>query len=172
VTVKVTSKKSDGTALGSANVHLRASNGTGPFPYQETVTQITRSGSLATVSHTGHGMASNDKVYISGTEATELEYLGTHTITFIDANSYSYTVSGTPTTPASGTITATFVALDGTTNATTGVISTSRVYSTNQPVVGWARKSTSSPYYKEGVLTGEVDSSAGYDVAAIMVLDE
>jgi len=172
VTVKVTSKKTNGDPLGSALVHLRASNGTGPFPYQESVTSINRTGSLATVAHTGHGMASNDKVLIVGTEATEEEYLGVHTITFIDANSYSYTVSGTPTTPASGTITSTFVALDGETNATTGVLSTSRVYSSNQPVTGWARKSTSSPYYKQGILTGEVDSTAGYDVAAIMVLDE
>jgi len=171
VTVKVTTKKTDGTALGSANVHLRAKDATGPFPYQEVVT-ITRAGSVATVSHTGHGMASNDKVLIVGTEPTEEEYLGVHTITKIDDNSYSYTVSGTPTTPASGTINATFVALDGTTNATTGILSTSRVYSSNQPVTGWARKSTSSPYYQQGILTGEIDSTTGYDVAAVMVLDE
>lgn len=66
------------------------------------VTSITRSGSVATVSHTGHNFLNNQEVSISG--ATQTEYNGKFRITYIDANSYSYTVSGTPTTPATGTI--------------------------------------------------------------------
>lgn len=171
VTVEVTTIKTDGTALASAALILAASDGTGPFPFEESVT-IARSGSTATVTHTGHGMASNDKVLISGDATTEPEYIGVKQITFIDANSYSYTVSGSPTTPASGTITSTFVALQGTTDGVTGVLSTTRVYPSDQPVVGWTRKMSSAPYYKEGILTGDISSSTGYIVSAVMPLDQ
>jgi hypothetical protein len=172
VTVQVTTVKTDGTALGSVPVLLAASDGTGPFPFEEVVTQITSAASVATVTHTGHGMASNDKVLIAGDASTEPEYVGVKQITFIDANSYSYTISGTPTSPASGTITSTFVALEGTSDSGTGIISTTRVYGSNQPVVGWTRKMSSAPYYKEGILTGEVSSSTGYIVSAVMPLDQ
>jgi hypothetical protein len=171
VTVEVSTIEADGTIIVSAAVLLAASDGTGPFPFEDSVT-IARSGSVATVTHTGHGMASNDKVLISGDATTEPEYIGVKQITFVDVNSYSYTVSGTPTTPASGTITSTFVALQGTTDGVTGVLSTTRVYGSNQPVVGWTRKSSTAPYYKQGSLTGEISSSTGYIVSAVMPLDQ
>lgn len=170
ITVKVTTKTSAGAIVGSCSVHLRASDGTGPFPFEESVT-ITRASTTATVSHTAHGMASNDKILLRGiTDKTE--DIGVHQITYINANSYSYTTTDSGSTNYTGTITCTFVALDGTTDAGTGVLSGTRVYATDQPVTGWARKSTSSPYYKEGPLTGSVDSADGYDVTAIMVSDE
>jgi len=172
VTVSVTTIQTDGTVLVSAGVMLAAADGTGPFPFEEVVTSISRSGSVATVAHTGHGMASNDKVLIRGVELTEPEYIGVKQITFIDANSYSYTVSGTPVTPATGTITSTFVALQGTTDGATGVLSTTRVYPSDQPVVGWTRKMSGAPYYKEGILTGAISSSTGYVVSAVMPLDQ
>ena len=78
-----------------------------------------------------------------------------------DSGSTSYT----------GTIISTFVALSGLT-AATGLLSLSRVYSSNQPVVGWTRKSTSSPFLQEGVLVGEVDSSLGFSGTAVMLEDE
>lgn len=70
----------------------------------DTVT-ITRSGSTATVSHTGHGFATGQRVLIAG--ATQGAYNGVHQITVTGANSYTYAVSGSPATPATGTITAT-----------------------------------------------------------------
>ncbi len=168
VTVEVTAVTTTGTAIQNARVLLKASNGTGPFPYDTTVT-ITRSGSTATVSHTSHGMATNDYIQIDA--ADQPEYNGVKLITKIDNNSYSYTVSGSPTTPATGTIKATFVALYGLTDSN-GNLSTSRVYGSDQPVVGWARKSTSSPFYKEGTLTGSIISGIGYSTTTVMVSDE
>ena len=53
VAVTVTCIEQDGTPIENARVHLRASDGTGPFPYQESVT-ITRATTVATVAHTVH----------------------------------------------------------------------------------------------------------------------
>ncbi len=168
VTVAVKAVDADGTAIQNARVLLRASNGTGPYPFDATVT-ITRSGSTATVSHTSHGLQTNDYVQIVG--ADQPEYDGVKLITVTGANSYTYTVSGSPATPATGTIKSTFVALYGLTDVN-GNVSTSRVYAADQPVVGWARKSTSAPYYKEGSLVGAVDSASGFSSTTVMISDE
>lgn len=175
VTVKVTATTTDGTPIENVLVLLEATSGspTGPFPVQASVT-IARTGSpesLAIVSHNSHGMASNDYVVIRG--ANQAEYNGTKQIIVIDANSYSFVTDSSPlpVTPATGTITATFAALYGLTDVN-GEISTSRVYSSNQPVLGWGRKMSGTPYYKEGVLTGFIDSTTGYDKSAVMALDE
>lgn len=168
VTVKVTVKTAGGTEVENARVLVKARNGTGPFPYQETVT-IVNSGTTATVTHTGHGMATNDKVLILGASLEENN--GVFQITKINDNSYSYTMSSSPGSSPSGTITATFVALEGLTNAS-GVISTSRVYSSDQPVDGWARKASASPYYKPGPISETVDSTDGMTTTAILIGDE
>lgn len=68
------------------------------------VTSITRSGATATVTTaTSHGLSNGDYAVIAG--ANQTEYNGVFKITFIDSGSFSYTVSGTPATPATGTIT-------------------------------------------------------------------
>jgi hypothetical protein len=74
-----------------------------------------------------------------------------------------------PTAPYA--ITATFVALSGLSGAD-GTLSTSRQYTSDQPVTGWARKSSSAPYYKTAPLGGAVDSDTGYNEVATMVLDQ
>jgi len=170
VTVKVTSAKEDGSAVGEAYVHLRAKDGTGPFPYQESVS-ITRSTTTATVDHTSHGMATNDKVLISGI-TDKVEDNGVHQINVSDADTYTYVTDDSGSTSYNGSITSTFVALDGETNITTGVLSTSRVYSSDQPVIGWARKSTASPFYKQGGINKDISSTTGLDYTAVLVLDE
>jgi len=66
-------------------------------------TSITRSGSVATVTLVAHGLNTSDVVNVSG--ADQAEYNVTNkTITKIDNDSFTYTVSGTPATPATGTI--------------------------------------------------------------------
>ena len=167
VTALVNVKDNAAANLQNARVLLKAAAG-GPFPFDATVT-ITRSGSTATVAHTSHGMATNDKVVISG--ASEPEYNGVYSITFVDANSYSYTVSGTPATPATGTIKATFVAISGLTDAS-GNISASRVYTSAQPVTGWVRKASGSPLFKTSLLGGSVSNTTGYTANVQMILDE
>lgn len=71
------------------------------------VASITRVGSLATVTTTlDHGIASNVPVTISG--ATETEYNGTFAVIVTGLNTFTFTVTGSPTTPATGTILAGF----------------------------------------------------------------
>ncbi|MGB1799890.1 MAG: hypothetical protein ACPHLK_03565, partial [Gammaproteobacteria bacterium] len=63
-------------------------------------------GSLVTVNKTtGHGFSNGQTVTIAG--ATPSDYNGTYTITFVDANNFTYiTTNAIGTTPATGTITA------------------------------------------------------------------
>jgi hypothetical protein len=167
VTVAVNVKDNDGANLQNARVLLKAAAG-GPFPFDVTVT-VTRSGSIATVSHTAHGMQTNDKVVITG--ADQPEYDGVFTITVTGTNAYTYTVSGTPVTPATGTVKATYAALHGLTDAS-GNISTTRVYSSDQPVSGWVRKASTAPYFRTFTLGGTVDSDSGYSTSIQMILDQ
>lgn len=169
VIVQVKVVNSDGGNIENANVMIRAADGTGPYPYQESMT-ITSSGTVATVTHTGHGLATNDKVDISGV-TNGSNYDGVKQITVTDANTYTYTLAATQTSPATGTITSTFVALQGLTNAS-GIISTSRTYATDQPITGWARKSSASPYYKQAGINNTIDSANGLSAVTLLILDE
>lgn len=62
---------------------------------------ITRSSSTATVTSAAHGFANGDTVKISG--ASQTEYNGTFVISNVATNTFDYTVTGTPATPATGT---------------------------------------------------------------------
>ena len=169
VDVTVTCIEQDGTPIENARVHLRASDGTGPFPYQESVT-ITRATTVATVAHTAHGMAVGDKILIGG--AVQEDYNDVFTIATVPtANSYTYTVAGSPTSPATGTIVSTFVALQGLSNAS-GIVTASRVYVTDQPIAGWSRKSSAAPYFQQGQVIGTVDNLLGLSSIALMLSDE
>ena len=66
------------------------------------ITEITRATATATANCPAHGFTTNDQVNIRG--ATQTEYNGDFLITVTDANTFTYTVSGTPATPATGTI--------------------------------------------------------------------
>jgi len=65
---------------------------------------ITSSSTTATVTHTSHGFTTGDQITISG--ATQTEYNGTFTITVTGANTYTYTLPNSTSSPATGTITA------------------------------------------------------------------
>lgn len=67
------------------------------------ISSITRSGSTATVTTaTAHGLITGDYVTISG--AAQTEYNVTATVTVTSTTIFTYTVSGTPATPATGTL--------------------------------------------------------------------
>jgi len=167
VTVLVNAKTVGGANIQNARVFLKAATG-GPFPFDVTVT-IANSGTTATVTHTSHGLLTNDKVVIKG--ASHLANNGVFTITVTGTNTYTYTMGSSPGSNPTGTIKATFVALEGLTDAS-GNISTSRVYASAQPVTGWVRKSTGSPLYKQALLGGSVSNTAGYTANAQLVSDE
>lgn len=62
------------------------------------VTGITRSGSVATATSAAHGFQAGESITVSG--ASQSAYNGTFTIASATTNTFTYAVSGTPTTPA------------------------------------------------------------------------
>lgn len=167
VTVTLGVSNATGSAIQNANALVYATAG-GPFPANATVT-IANSGTTATVTHTGHPFASGDKVLIKG--ASHAANRGVFSITVTGANSYTYTMASAPGSNPTGTITSTFVLLSGLTNAQ-GELTMSRVFPSNQPVAGWARKSSAAPYYKTGPISGTVNSGTGATLTALLVADE
>lgn len=125
--------------------------------------------SVATVSHTGHGLSTGDIAYIVG--ADQQEYNGAREITVTGANSYTYTVAGTPTTPATGTITSTGGLFNDLTNAS-GIVTDTRSWSNAQPFTGRVRKSSSSPYYGTTPLNGTISTTAGFSGTFYLIPDE
>jgi hypothetical protein len=67
---------------------------------------IARVAQVATATYTAHGLVTGDRVTIAAADQTE--YNGTFTITRTGADTFTYTVTGSPATPATGTITANF----------------------------------------------------------------
>jgi len=68
-----------------------------------TISSLTRSGSTVTATTSGnHGLASSLSVVMSG--ANESEYNGTHVINVTGLTTFTYSITTTPTTPATGTI--------------------------------------------------------------------
>ena len=67
------------------------------------VASLTRTGTTATASFaSAHGLSTGISVVMSG--AVETEYNGTFVVTVISSTELEYTITGTPTTPATGTI--------------------------------------------------------------------
>lgn len=166
-TVKVKTQDAGGAAIGSAQVFLKAIAG-GVFPAGASVT-IVNSGTTATVTHTGHGLATNDQVLIEGASLDANN--GVFTITVTGTDTYTYTMGSTPGSSPTGTITSTFVFLYGLTNGTTGEISMSRSMPGAQPVSGNARKYGGTPKYKTGPISGSVSASENTTFQAVMVED-
>lgn len=168
VTVKLTVvAESDLSVIENARALMEADAG-GDLPSDDVVT-ITRSGSTATVTHTAHGLESGAQVVIR--DADQSEYTGIKTITNVTTNTYDFTVSGSPTTPATGTILATAVILNGTTNASGIIQDTQFNYTNDQPYRGRIRKSSGSPNYRTANIVGTINSG-GADQTVQLVLDE
>lgn len=75
--------------------------------FSGSVTTLTRVGSVATVITTApHYLETGQQVTIAG--ANQAAYNGTFTITVLTMSSFTYTVVGSPASPATGTITLSF----------------------------------------------------------------
>jgi len=167
VTTSLTVLDESGSPISGANTLVAAADGTGALPFQDSVT-ITNSGTTATVSHTAHNLETNDKILIKG--ASHYQNNGVFSVTVTGANSYTYAMASAPGSNPTGSIVATWVALYGSTDAN-GKISMSRVFSQDQPVAGWARKSSAAPYYKTGQVAGTIDSTTGAALSALLIAD-
>lgn len=68
-----------------------------------TVSSITRSSGTATATtSSAHALTTGDKVYMAGADQTE--YNGVVTVTVTGSTTFTYSVSGSPATPATGTL--------------------------------------------------------------------
>lgn len=167
VALTITAKDStDNSNVEGAAVTVRAAT-TGDLPF-ETVVTITRSGSVATVTHTGHGYSTGHKVEIEN--ADQNDYNRIKEITVVDANSYTFVVAGTPTTPATGTILSTAIIIDGLTNAS-GVISDTRTYSADQAFTGSVKKGTSAPVFVSSPLSDTLSKDTGFSATVLLIPD-
>lgn len=168
VTVGVTVRDiEDDSLVTGARVLLQAADGTGNLPYLDSVS-ITSSGTTATVSHTTHLLATGNKVQISG--ASPSTYNGVYSITVSDADTYTYTMWTTATSPATGSPTSTGVVISDSTTA--GVAqNTTFNYSVDQPVEGYVRKGTATIYYVPTDLAGTITED-GLSLIGLMVRDE
>ncbi len=84
------------------------------------------------------------------------------------------TASGTPIVGARIRVTKDVggaVVLSGTTNALGIVEDTAYIYTADEAVSGYARKSTSTPFYKQGNVSGTI-SSTGLTMTAVLVSDD
>ena len=159
-----------GFVIEGANVLVWVTDNANYF-YQASVS-ITGSGTTATVSHTAHGLISGDYVIIKGVTNDD-DYNGAFEVTVTNENQYTYTATETlDSSPATGTsITATFAIINGATNSI-GEISDTRSLTANQPVAGWVRKSSGTPYYQQGTVSGTVNTSTGLSVIIQLAIDE
>lgn len=71
------------------------------------ISSITRNGQIATATSTAHGLVDGNYITVVGAVQSEYNVVQERVIV-IDANTFAYTVSGSPTTPATGTITASY----------------------------------------------------------------
>ena len=167
VTYKLTVQDTSGVPIQDARVFFPVASG-GPLFFEASVT-ITRVGTVATVTHTDHGLSNGNKIVIRSVDQSE--YYGIHTVSNVTTNTYDYTVAGSPTTPATGTITSTYVLISALTDAI-GVVSGSRTFASNQPIGGNIRKSSASPYYKTGAIVGTINNTTGLDLTITLLSDE
>lgn len=167
VTATITVTDTTGAPIQSARVLMLAASG-GPMPFDVTVT-IANSGTTATVTHSSHGLVTGDRVQIKG--ASHWQNNGVFSITVTGAGTYTYTLPSAPGSNPTGTIKSTFAFISGLTDVN-GVISNTRTFSSNQPISGRARKSTSAPYYKTGPFTGIISNTTGFSANVQLVPDQ
>jgi hypothetical protein len=173
VTTLVHVADNTGVDLQNARVWVKAEDGTGDLPFEQSISSITRSGTTATVTFaSGHGLVTGDYLDLAGiTDKTEDNY-GAHQVTVTGTATCTYTTTDAGSTSYTGTITGTGGIIFGLTDAN-GDISRSRSFSVDQPVAGYVSKSSASPRFKRFSLAGNtVDSTNGLTINIRMILDE
>ncbi len=166
VTTSVTVSDANTAAfINGARVLVEVTSTAGGYPYLGACT-VSVTTTTATVTHTAHGLATNDWVHMRG--MNEPGYNGIKQIIKINDNSYSYTVVNDGA--ATGTSTSTFVVIFGTTNAS-GFISATYSYTANQPVSGKIRSASTPPLYRNAPFTATIDSAAGVSISTTMIPD-
>lgn len=172
VTTKVTTLDVDGNAVTGVRVFLEtADNGGGSgFPFEAATSTLTQTGGTATLTASAaHGLATNDYVVVRG--ASDELYNKVAQITVTSTTQFTYSVDAGASASAGGTPIFSYVGLYGTSAGSPATVQSSKTWPASQGLKGWARKSTSSPYYKQAPLS-IADASGGSDINALMILDE
>jgi hypothetical protein len=172
VVTKVTTIDEAGADVTGVRVFLEtADNGGGSgFPYQASVSTLTQTGGTATLTASAaHGLATNDYVVVRG--AGDELYNKVAQITVTSTTQFTYTVDAGASASAGGTPVFSYVGLYGTTSGSPSSVQASKTWPASQGLKGWARKSTTSPYYRQATLS-ITDASNGSDISALMILDE
>jgi len=165
---KITVRDFDTNApIQYARVSLEAADATGNLNYQESVS-IVSSGTTATVTHTGHGLADGDWVRIRG--CTQSEYNIVAQITYIGTASYSYQLKFTTSSPAVGSPNSTTVLFNHESDSN-GVVSEQRSWTLDQPVIGRVRQATNYPYYKTTPITETINKTIGLNINVLLIKD-
>jgi len=168
VTTQITVKNvKDSVVIENARVVFEAADALGPLNYHESVT-VSRIGDVAYVVHNGHGMVTNDWVRIAGANQDDYNICAQITVTTADA--YNYAVENTPVTPATGTIVSTEVMFNKLTNVS-GIVTDTRSLASNQNMVGRARKSSISPFYKTQPIIETIDKDNGLTLNVLLIPD-
>lgn len=166
--ITITDTASPPVAISGARVFIETSSGTGPLPFEESVS-ITQSGGTATVAHTGHGLSTDQYVVIRGASPNDYNKVAQITVTGVDA--YTYAVNSGASSPATGSPVSSAVIISALSSGA-GLVSDTRTFSSNQPFKGWARKSSGSPYYQNGAITGTISSTDGFTASIALLSDE
>jgi hypothetical protein len=169
VTATVTVK--DGiakTAVEGAAVTLKAS-GSGPYPYNLSISNLVQTGGTATATTaSAHGLTTGDKVWIKG--ASPNDYNRIKTVTVTGTTTFTYPINSGASSPATGTITCTMVFIDELTGPT-GIVTDSRVFSSDQNVDGWVSKGTKAPLYVRQELSDKIDDTDGLSLTVLLQSD-
>ena len=165
---KITVRDFDTNApIQYARVSLEAADATGNLNYQESVS-IVSSGTTATVTHTGHGLADGDWVRIRG--CTQSEYNIVAQITYIGIDNYSYQLKFATSSPAGDSPNSTTVLFNHESDSN-GVVSEQRSWTLDQPVIGRVRQATNYPYYKTTPITETINKTIGLNINVLLIKD-
>jgi hypothetical protein len=104
-------------------------------------------------------------------DAIPNEYNKVAQITKTTDDEYTYAVDSGASSPATGSPVSSAVIISALSNGS-GVVSDTRTFGSNQPFKGWVRKSSGSPYYQNGAITGIISSTDGFTASIALLSDE
>lgn len=163
----------DGNDEIDVQVYMEASSVvSGGLPFEQTINTITRSGITATVTFAAdHNLLEDEYLKLHGiTDKTE-DLSGAFQVAYVSDTVLTYETTDSGSTAYTGTITGTGATIYGQTNGS-GNITSSRVYSSPQPLTGFARKSTDAPFYKSISLDDTVSITLGLTINRRLTLDQ
>lgn len=167
-TLTIQTSASPPVPIENARAFIETSDGTGPLPFEDSVA-IIQSGGTATVTHTDHGLSTDHYVVIR--DAIPNEYNKVAQITKTTDDEYTYAVDSGASSPATGSPISSGVVISALSNGS-GIVSDTRTFGGNQPFKGWARKSSGSPFYQNGAITGIISSIDGFTASIALLSDE